>query len=670
MAKAIFFIVLLMLYLGFLHLMFTSVLPHLFLISVVLIGAVAPFLYARTIYYMFDLKTEVRARPWKWLLVVCGSLLLVLIYLDMALLLAYSVDYFLRLMDAHSFLLWHFVEAVFWSQFPLYYMTGLASTSNEFWSGFLYNPWRPILMAVPKAVLLVPLVIGLRPTERIMDTRQPAFIQYFFKQAFLDIQSVRPQLAQATIDAFKFMAISIYTAAAGVRGIIIWPVVLTAALALLPAFIGAVAALLLLCALHAASLALLLGINMALCLVLLLAERAILYVRSGFAKCPFAGCHKAVHLPVYACPACGTRHDQLVPGRWGIFRRRCSCDKAWLPTLIWFGKHKLEGECPHCHKPLDATLFGGNLHFPIYGGTGTGKTMLMMSITHQLLIGRMPDLHATLMDAKIQRNFDTTWQPEFESGTVREKTRDVLPNAWLLAVTRGKGLSHSVYIYDPAGEALVHERDLRGHTFLKYMDGLMLVIDPLATPSFDKVSKDPSDRPSPVNTLDVVHNIINVLETRAGLSREMPYPKRLAVVITKCDVPEVRTELGLDEESGNFFMRWRQRLEPETDKLRRWFRQHEAPLAQLLEKRFRDIRYFSVSALGHSPSHKTGFAPVNVLAPMIWLMTQRLGFALPLGYKLGLRFVEVAAIVTIAAPLVLGLAGVGYWGVRLYIGLF
>ncbi|MBC2877652.1 MULTISPECIES: hypothetical protein [Streptomyces] len=76
------------------------------------------------------------------------------------------------------------------------------------------------------------------------------------------------------------------------------------------------------------------------------AERAL---RRGRAPCPYADCGRVVDRPVRVCPKCRARHRRLVPGRYGVFLRRCRCG-ARLPAVLRV--HRLEARCPHCRKAL------------------------------------------------------------------------------------------------------------------------------------------------------------------------------------------------------------------------------------------------------------------------------------------------------------------------------
>ncbi|MGK5639736.1 hypothetical protein ACSNOK_15695 [Streptomyces sp. URMC 126] len=78
-------------------------------------------------------------------------------------------------------------------------------------------------------------------------------------------------------------------------------------------------------------------------------ERVERLLRGGRAPCPYADCGRAVGRPVRLCPACRARHRRLVPGRYGVFRRRCRCG-ARLPVVL--RAHRLDAACPHCGKAL------------------------------------------------------------------------------------------------------------------------------------------------------------------------------------------------------------------------------------------------------------------------------------------------------------------------------
>src|SRR3954468_11694540 len=144
-------------------------------------------------------------------------------------------------------------------------------------------------------------------------------------------------------------------------------------------------------------------------------------------------------------------------------------------------------------------------------------------------------------------------------------------------------------VYDPAGEAIERERDIEGHRFLSYLDGLALLIDPFSLPSLVRMYREAGHDDLPpatadANQGDVIHRIVNVLETQAGLVRKKRFQRRIAVILTKADIPFVQDQLVLAM-AGSAGEPWHDRGDDGV-RFRNWLSQHEPGLLQSLETRF------------------------------------------------------------------------------------
>lgn len=522
-----------------------------------------------------------------------------------------------------------------------------------------------------KSALIVPCVLLVRGfSSPIEDPRQPARLSYFHGQALKDLGAVIEMMA-TDLTALVLLANTGIVKVTVVGSIFVWPLTIMAYIALLPPIVIAIVAALLLVVMHSLSLGFIWLLAMAVSLLLAVTEKAVILARAGYAKCPHAECHEPVPLPVFMCPECGEEHDRLVPGRFGVLKRTCKCGDGRLPTLFWLGKGRLRSICPSCRKPMREELFGGSVHVPIYGGPSTGKTMYMMAATWELLEGKVAGVRARLIDEASDRAYSKHWKPDFESGRVREKTARPFPDAFLLAMQRGVGLPTSVYLYDPAGEALLNEADLDAHRFMNYFDGLALLIDPLSLPSFaaryrELGGPDLSPTTSRAHPEETVTRVVNLLERLGKLSRRRGSGQRVAVVFTKADVPGFAQEIGVRVADGaDVQADWKNFGADDSSRLRGWLAKNEPHLLQILETRFTEMRFFAVSALGHLPQAGRGFAPRKIMEPLGWLLAKRATFARPLLGRVIGRTMEAGAVAAVfVCFVVLPVWALLWWGLR------
>ena len=395
-----------------------------------------------------------------------------------------------------------------------------------------------------------------------------------------------------------------------------------------------------------------------------LVERAVIFARAGYAKCPHAKCHKPVPLPVFRCgnSKCNEKHTRLVPGRDGVFRRACDGCGTSMPTLFWLGKGRLPSLCPHCGGTMAEELFATNIHVPIYGDPSAGKTMYMMAVAHELMEDsrwRVGDVVTRLIDQRDSNRYESVWRPEFEKGKVLKKTANPYPDAFLLNMRRGRGMPTSVYLYDPAGEAMWKEEDLREHRFLTYSDGVVILIDPLSLESFAKAytkqnGPNLDSTTSKGSPRETVTRIANMLD-KIPRGRK----KRVAVVLTKADVKGFEKVFGVEIGDRKLGRNWKAVGKEESSKLAAWFSKeergsNEKQIFNLLKAKFSEIRFFAVSALGRVPGlEATSFKPVRVAEPFCWLLSRRGAFSHPLRDRIVIRMMELGAAIAVVVPLVL-----------------
>jgi hypothetical protein len=657
---------------------------HLFLDA--LVGAalvavvVAPIAYGFGAYKTFRSAVDWRPRDWFWIPVVA---LLALIYADLVVLLTTAFEAFFDRPQAPSWL--HPEDSFFLNglapfvngypvslQWLLHPLVGIdpATQGNA-------SPWVYACFAlVGKIVLALVCLLAARGFESdYEDGDEPAHRQYFFADAYRDMRR---------LVAESWTGISIYYVRGGNATlalftsadarflwfllIFVWPLAIALILGLVvfPGLLGALF-LPLMFLIHALALALLGLLFVGVALLLWLIERAILFVRSGWAKCPHPGCYQSVALPVYRCPSCGARHKRLLPGRCGVLRRQCECGH-YLPTFSWFGKQRLDAECPHCGGELPHALFSSNLILPIYGGPAAGKTMFKHAGVERLLEGHQPDLHAGLIVGRERLDYQARLKPAFDRGQLPPKTTDAKPPAYLLALRRLGGLARggrpvSVYLYDPAGETNEQETHLDQQHYLRHLGGLALLIDPLSLPSM-KTAFEATGQPLPAGTcrsdpLDIVERVHEALEKHTGLRATSRFQRRLAVVFTKGDIPFVQGELGVTVDGNPAHAAWDGFDRATSEQIHDWLHRNEPAFLHALKTHFKRVQFFIVSAMGHEARTQRPFQPKRVLEPLLWLLAARGALRRPVLTRWGMTAAEVAIVtLLLGAFLIVPIGGV------------
>ena len=650
MVYLILFVIFIILYYLLIKFLIVYIAPFVLVYGSFLVSLVLPVAYGYTLYDKY------RSNSWRDIFLLPVGLLILLITVDFSTLLLFDLQMLEHVGGGYE-------VYQFFHNLTIIFNAGWLFTRGlpESVSGLHYTL---LVSAMIKSIPIMPLILlarGLKTTDT--DGKQPAFIQYFFKTSFDELKGVLTSTAEYVAGTFVVIFSWITTVSKGGQLWFIWPLTIAAYIALIPPALTAVAFGTVLLLLHLFGLLIVLAVCYPVAALFFILERAVMAVRRGYVKCPHAGCHEPLPLPVFICPKCGNRHDRLIPGRYGVFRRICTCGHK-LPTFFWFGKGRLPSLCAHCEKPIPSELFTGSVHIPIYGGTASGKTMFMMAATYEMVEGHLDDLKTAHIREQDRDNYKKIWKIDFENGRVREKTASTLPNAFLLSLHRPGGLPISLYMYDPAGEAMVSPQDLQGHRFLKYYDSMALIIDPLTIKSIINKYHDkyPNYFQADVTRTDpgeIVQHVINELEKQAKLSRVKRYKRRIAVLISKADLPFVQKEFNIKLTGSAGKSDWNDVGMEQSQTIKNWLAKNEPALLQQLEMQFEDINFFAISSLGREPSPGVPFAPKNIKNVLHYLLAKKKTLVYPqISHIIG-RVAEIAA----AAVVFLAFLSIPYVGI-------
>ncbi len=480
--------------------------------------------------------------------------------------------------------------------------------------------------------------------------KEPAYRQYFFRRAILDLRDIVAENADNNVQTFGLLlewAKAIVLVDDNTESLLFtWPLVIVFLVVGLIGLAAAIALNLAFVLVYALFILLSILANVLTMVVVRLIEQLILTVR-GFANhCPHRECYARFTLPVYACSVCNARHQSLVPSAYGIFKRRCACNQARLPTTYLMGRQKLDSFCPHCDRRLE----GEDPRFrpmllPVIAGRSAGKTVFQVSLLIQLL-KRQERNKCTLafVVTDDQYEYETASQM-FNQGRILSQTLDRIPKALQLNYM-ANGRKLRIHMYDAAGEAYEMEEGVQQLTFLEHCHGLLLLIDPFSIEAVrqrfaNELRTYPGDAtPSDAQPDEVYSRLIEFLQqqhVRSG-TRKIKIP--LALVVTKRDAFHLDRELGVvalreaqrrEYQQAQQEQREARTLDPSAV-VRQWLCDHNLEgLIHNIEGQFVQCRYFSCSALGRMPSRQAGqpFSPRDVEAPFDWLIeVKHAGFKL------------------------------------------
>lgn len=294
--------------------------------------------------------------------------------------------------------------------------------------------------------------------------------------------------------------------------------------------------------------------------------------------------------------------------------------------------------CPCCHTPLSANF--GSAASPLIamvGAKGTGKTVYLNILTHELLNG-------------MRRRFDADVRPS--AGSAKVDVTSVMKDRLLFAQTaaalggrrdpyvfewrRPRRLTgyETTYLsfYDTAGEDLTQLGTTQDLAYLGAADALILLLDPFMIPhARDQISLPETAVTSSESTVDVVNRVTETLRTAHGLrsSRNIKIP--VAVAFAKIDAffdllgpdhPLVRRPehkaAQYDEVAGQATHEHVRAL------LHSW---DADDIDAHLRFNYTNFRYFAVSALGAPPDYDSrvanasGVQPFRVDEPLAWLLS-------------------------------------------------
>ena len=367
------------------------------------------------------------------------------------------------------------------------------------------------------------------------------------------------------------------------------------------------------------------------CFTLLwLLDRLYIMVNKIRNACPNPECQAPFLIPVYECPKCSVKHTKLVPGRYGIFKRTCQCG-AKLPTTFLNGRGKLKAYCPACDMGLAGDTASRQYAFPVVGGPSVGKTCYINMVIDQMMTQVAPARNWKMnFISETDEKDHALAMKALNQGVRLNKTELNALTAYQVMLTLPhEKIGRRIYVYDISGEKFSTSSDFQNNQAYSYADGFVFIIDPLTLAQFSLEVEDKLDLNSYGASSKDFDDILNImlinLEKMFGLKDKDTLNRSLAVVINKVDIPTLEEKIGAtavqaylaaNSETCTSYMDARDAV------CRDFLTDYGAGnFVRTAEAKFKAVRYFTCSALGHNNEGKP-YEGKNVVEPMMWLLQQ------------------------------------------------
>lgn len=353
-----------------------------------------------------------------------------------------------------------------------------------------------------------------------------------------------------------------------------------------------------------------------------------------FFRCP--DCHEQMRIPVYVCPTCATEHTRLWPSPYGVLHHRCATCNTELPTLDFLGRKELVQKCAYCAAPMNRDVGRlTNLHIPVVGGPSTGKSNYIFTATKAFItdyagprgyeVEFSDENHREQYEANLAR---------LSSGTALVKTTTVVPQAYNLSIKKPRErVGRIVYLYDAAGEAYIDEENTLLQSYYPYVHGIIFIIDPFSIDAYYLENEEEIEdlktqiRPGTASVMSSYERMLSMLESSKEVRGEEKFSYPIAVVITKTDALSLEDTIGQPAARDLMAQRENYRFEHQAinDLVQEFLSDYGLDnFVRDVQMRFKEVGFFSCSALGRLPSEDdhSAFVPTRVLQPLLWLLGQ------------------------------------------------
>lgn len=368
-----------------------------------------------------------------------------------------------------------------------------------------------------------------------------------------------------------------------------------------------------------------------------LIDRLYLLIKKISTVCP--NCEEHYLIPTYICPNCGAKHTRLMPGVYGILKRKCECGQK-LPTTFLNGRNKLEGECPHCEFNLGGGkggVTGKQVCIPVVGGPSVGKSAFITAFSYDFIekLAKRESLEIEMLNPSMDGRY-AKLKKQYESGTldrtVREMDRNTVSSIDLSFKVNSNKIKPQriVHIYDISGEVFSDNSESEVLRHYKFTHGLVIIIDPFSISDVminygDKLQDIDKSNVGNADMSVIIDTFMNKLREATGLADKDMAKVPVAVVINKADSAGLLEEIGLPKAKiiqKTDSKKFANLLDAEDWLCRKFLHENGMDnVLTLINNKFKVNRYFACSSIGH-PKGSGKFEPIGVMTVMEWLMKE------------------------------------------------
>ncbi|HEX2254590.1 MAG TPA: hypothetical protein VHQ65_15075 [Thermoanaerobaculia bacterium] len=264
--------------------------------------------------------------------------------------------------------------------------------------------------------------------------------------------------------------------------------------------------------------------------------------------------------------------------------------------------------CPHCRQPLGIEQ-GEDQVIAVIGASASGKSHFLATVLHQLVDRRVggDEWHVALEPAALRPLRERFLDPLFRHRELLRSTADQVDAELALPLeNRRDGRRVLLVFRDLGGELFSQPERLRQVGFLRYAQGVVLMVDPVPfAPALRSGPPRPGERqPDALEILEVYRRVLETQE-RDPDHRALPLLPRqkfLALAVTKADlVLPGDHSFWSDNGGAPYLERGYWRRQADDDSVRRWVTEHLSPRLAEEAASFAGACWFFVSSLGFDP---------------------------------------------------------------------